>query len=513
MLFLVPWTLLVLIFPVLLLFLSFIRPVKQPHQLFFEHILQRITRYPKLKRSATEYRLFLFVIMLSIVALSQPVFLSNKSKKQSFTPLVIALDISNSMRKNDIYPNRFSFAKKKIFSLLNKHPHIKASLLLFSREAYLAHPMSEDLDSIRYILSNLPLKFQAGSNLFALFEGAEQILKSYSSKNILLLSDGTSTDDFTKEKIYLKKHNITLNLLSINKEKKNSKLQELCSASGGVFISSTFSEDDISLLLKKILQHKQKYQKSPNTKASQKHQELFYYPLLLALVLLLFLLLKKYEFKRVLFSFLLLYLSNTLLEQEISASILDFKYIRDAKELYEKKEYHKALKAYEKLSPSREKDYNIANTLYKATKYQQAISHYKKALTKKSIFNATIYYNIANAYVHLQKFKKAKQHYIQSLHIQDERVTQENLEALLKFMKRKKAKKSLQREEEQLPKNRSSFVREIPEPLSSNYVIRLKNVVLSEEERWMKEIQKNKPIIFLQKLHTTRMSQNANSDD
>jgi hypothetical protein len=87
---------------------------------------------------------------------------------------------------------------------------------------------------------------------------------------------------------------------------------------------------------------------------------------------------------------------------------------------------------------------------------------------------------------------------------------EENLEILLlQIESQKKDHKELY----QLPKKMSSYSKELAEPPSSKYVVKLEHIVLSAEEKWLKMIQKNKPILFLQKLPTQRMSKNALEDD
>lgn len=510
--FLEPISLVSLSIPLLLLFVSLKKDNNKIEKIFAKDVLQKISLYPNLKSSSHNYKLFLLAISLFIISLSKPTLNSKYlTNNEITTPLLIALDISNSMNSNDIYPSRFSFALKKIYTIVDMHPNMRLSLLLFSRNAYLAYPMSEDLNALKYILKNIDKKLESGSNIFSALEGAKYILKPYSSKNILLLSDGASSSDFNEEEHYLRENNITLNALYINKNKNQmKKIKELCLSSRGTFSEYSFSNIDIRLLLHEIQKHAQSRELKENDLQNQHKIQLFYYPLALGVILILFIFLQKYEFKIISKILSILYASIFITQVESHAGLLDFKKLHDAKKFYEKKEYLSAIQVYKTLPQTKTLQYNLANSLYKNKEYKKAISIYKTSFYKSSDLNASIYYNIANAYFYLQKFSLAKKHYIKSLKIKDDIVVQENLNTLLLFMKTIRHKKK--DDKYKLPKNMSSFSKEIPEITDSRYRIKLKNVVPSEEDRWMKIIQNDKPTIFLQKLNTKRMSKNVNDD-
>jgi len=458
------------------------------------------------------YPLLLLVLALFIIALAKPVLPLKSSSKNSMTPLVVALDISPSMIQTDVYPNRFTFAKTQIKRLLNESQNLRVALLLFNRDAFIASPLSEDLDSFVYILSHLETKFQGGSNLFAALEGSELLLHKYKAKNILLVSDGTSSRSFTQEALYLQKHKLILHTLYVSKEvPKSSALKELSLKSAGSFTHANFSDKNIKTVLKQIAKHSQKI----HTRATNKqvYKELFYYPLLLAVVLLLILFTSRYDFHK-LKSFVLV-LSLTLLYQTtpLNANLLDFKHIYDAKEFYKNKEYPQAIELYRSLKQTPQVQYNLANALYKAKMFTQAIQTYKQIKSSDKNLNAIIYFNIANAHFSLGEYKLAKKNYVLSLKLEDDLTTQENLNRVLTLLKQAKHPKSSKEDKHILAKTRSSYTRESPKETSSNYTVQVHHLVPSEIELWEKKIQNAKTPIFLQKCKTTRRSQNADKDD
>lgn len=69
--------------------------------------------------------------------------------------VIIALDISRSMLCDDVSPNRLSFAKKKIHSLVKKLSCERIGLLLFAGSPYLVCPLTSDYDSFFMFLDQV----------------------------------------------------------------------------------------------------------------------------------------------------------------------------------------------------------------------------------------------------------------------------------------------------------------------------------------------------------------------
>ncbi len=65
------------------------------------------------------------------------------------------MDISNSMFANDIYPNRFEFAKRKFEELLGVLKSARVGILGFAQRAFLVAPLSEDYNSLRFLVKNM----------------------------------------------------------------------------------------------------------------------------------------------------------------------------------------------------------------------------------------------------------------------------------------------------------------------------------------------------------------------
>ncbi|MDF1880720.1 VWA domain-containing protein [Sulfurimonas sp. MAG313] len=515
--------LLLLIFPFVLLLVSF-KPSKNSLQkLFSKSVLIQLSVHKNDFSNALSYKLMLLSIMLFIVSLSRPVMHEERVlKEKGLSPLVIALDVSKSMYAKDIYPNRLSFAKEKIKTFMSSGIKMRVGLLLFAQDAYIAYPMSEDLQALSSSLEriNFNKRFKAGSNLFAALEGSAYLLRSYQTKNILLISDGGNSDDISAELEYLKQHHIVLHALSTATLKGavvpetashisalNPFIKELSEKSGGMYQNFSLGDKDISTILSHM--KKEIYFQS-KTSENQKYTELFYYPLGLGILLLLFAFSSFMVFVKITKSFLLIFFCSLLFMQtKVQAGLLDFVTIKKAQSTYMKKDYASSVLLYEKLAPSKELNYNIATALYKNKRYKKSLKVYNRALSKDLSLNAKIYHNMANAYVKTTKYKLAKKYYQKSIKLSNNTLSKENLQRVLQVLKQMQKKGKKEKKQKGLNKisvNKQDF--ELAP--SSDYEVRLEHLVLSQEEKWMKVLQKQGSPVFLQKIKTKRISKNAN---
>jgi Ca-activated chloride channel family protein len=113
--------------------------------------------------------------------------------------LLVLLDISGSMRAKDLKPNRISFAKLKIRSLLQQLQCERVGLILFSGTAFLQCPMTSDQGAFLMFLENVDPE-QISSGTTALDQALQKALETFKqvgqrkNKLVLLLTDG---EDFS----------------------------------------------------------------------------------------------------------------------------------------------------------------------------------------------------------------------------------------------------------------------------------------------------------------------------
>ncbi|MDF1878678.1 VWA domain-containing protein [Sulfurimonas sp. SAG-AH-194-C20] len=496
-----PLNLFLLVLPLLLLLYSFASKKQTLTSIFSPDILKTISVNSHLIQSALKYRLFLLVITLFVLALAQPVLKhSLSSEKEKSINLMIALDISKSMLKDDVYPSRLELALSKIKTLMNTKYKLRVGLLLFGESAYVAHPLSEDKKSLLFITKSINYSqiIENKTNLFSAIEGASIMFKSYNNKNLLILSDITSLQGFRDELDFAKDNNISINILSITKEPTYDSVT-----------SYTYSSDDINSIMNTLEQNTLAIKS--DVKGLNKVQ-LFYVPLLLALCLLLFIYASDLEFKTSVMQ-TIVFITLMSFSTQSRASILDFYHLSNAKSSYTQTNYESALVSYKKLPQTQVVLYNIATTQYRLELYDEAIKSYLKSIEKDDVFNARVYYNIGNAYVRIKKLHLAKKYYLKSLRLVKQKSTQENLEQVKRILSNQKHKIAKDKEDKyKLPQRISIEQKEPQGSLSSDYTVTLSKIVLSEEEKILQALKKQKPIIFLQKLDTHKRSKNVLQD-
>ncbi len=126
-----------------------------------------------------------------------------------------------------------------------------------------------------------------------------------------------------------------------------------------------------------------------------------------------------------------------------SASLLDFKYLDDAKEAYLKEDYKKAEELYKKVENENAR-FNLADTLYREKKYKEAIDVYNSINSKDLEFKKL--HNIGNSYAKLNKIDDAIKSYEEALKIKEDKDTRFNLELLKKKKKEEQKKKNKKKE-------------------------------------------------------------------
>jgi len=122
----------------------------------------------------------------------------------------------------------------------------------------------------------------------------------------------------------------------------------------------------------------------------------------------------------------------------LSASLLDFKYLEEAKEAYNDKNYTKAQENYAKVDND-EARFNEADSLYRQKRYKEAIEVYKNIVNPK--LEAKKLHNIGNSYAYMKKIDEAIKSYEDALKLGEDDDTKFNLELLKKKKEEQKKKK------------------------------------------------------------------------
>ena len=137
MIFLKPEYLYLMLPPAVLLFYLIITNKSNLDRIFDKTVLKRIKFDDDTLGRVGRNMMVAVAALLMIIALARPVKeIRDLNITQERVDLLLALDISRSMEAKDIYPDRLTFAKKKMVELIERFDEAKFAVIAFGREAF-----------------------------------------------------------------------------------------------------------------------------------------------------------------------------------------------------------------------------------------------------------------------------------------------------------------------------------------------------------------------------------------
>lgn len=146
---------------------------------------------------------FLALCVLAIfLALAGPQWGVEIAEAQgSFAQTVLAVDVSASMRAQDVKPDRLANAKRMLQMLVTHLKEERIGIIAFTSKAFIQCPITTDTEALNYFISSLQPDMLpvAGTSLAAPVELAARMLSAYSGqKALILLTDG---EDHTPQEL------------------------------------------------------------------------------------------------------------------------------------------------------------------------------------------------------------------------------------------------------------------------------------------------------------------------
>jgi len=219
----------------------------------------------------------------------------------------VAIDLSYSMDAKDIYPDRLTFTKSKINTLLNRLNGEKVALYGFANSGYLISPFTKDYERLKYLVKNLePIGIKRDkSDILALLKAVNSVQNNKSS---IIVFTSTDSKSITKAISYANSHNIKVNIYAVATKngttvkvdgkvlkdnfgnikifKLKSHIKELALTTRGRYFEYSLSDD-----INKIIDNIDKNSSIAGSKEDKK--ELFWIPLLIAFAFFVLSLFKK----------------------------------------------------------------------------------------------------------------------------------------------------------------------------------------------------------------------------
>lgn len=262
--------------------------------------------------------LFLAALGFVIIAWANPQIGSRLEEvKRQGVDVMIALDVSNSMKARDLQPNRLERAKQIISRLIDKLENDRIGLVVFAGQAYVQLPITTDYAAAKLFLSNIDTDLipTQGTAIGAAIRLANESFTSKDKKHkvLIVITDGENHEDdaleATKEAVEagVVVHTIGMgspdgtpiplsrnaNSQEFLKDNEGNTvltkldevgLEKIATEGKGKYIHSTSGDDGLNTLLDQIGRMEKK---SFGTKQYTDYEDRFQYFLAIALVLLL----------------------------------------------------------------------------------------------------------------------------------------------------------------------------------------------------------------------------------
>lgn len=280
-------------------------------RIFDEKVLKRLSATDESMPLVVRNLLMLLALFLMIVAMARPVVeKGDKTVEVEGLTILTALDISGSMRSTDVYPNRLTFAKKKMNTFFDTMPSDEIGVVAFAYSSFVLAPFSSDKETLKMMVEGVDDSYiNMGSTDFsALGELAGSLLEKKKPKIFVLFTDGGDEEAIAGFAEILKDHEIDLYAVLVGTDKgapvidengkpftledgtiaitqRNDALGELAKENDGAYVVAGNGKDDIVQLASVI---RSKYQQQQQGEVTVKERvEYFYYPLGAGLLFLL----------------------------------------------------------------------------------------------------------------------------------------------------------------------------------------------------------------------------------
>ena len=401
------------------------------------------------KRKNLLFVTHLLILALIIITLSRPVIEEGLQESRiEANDIIIAVDVSYSMKAKDIAPTRYDFAKETIHALLEGNAKDNIMLVAFTINPLLLSPPTTDHVLISQALKSLRPEYilTKGTSLKKLF--AKLSAMPNTDKTLILMTDGGEDASAQTLAAQLQQSDLHLITLALGtkegdmienedgtmlKDKDqhlvvsriNPMLEILTSLAEGTYLTASGTPKATAEALQSAMDA-QKQQTQEISKMQYQYTELYQVPLFIALILFLMLHTRASRYLLILF---------TLFGFQLQASVWDGYYLHKAYDAYAVQDLNAAKKALKKVDlPSLQSQFALANTYYKQQNYKKAITVYHSIRSTHVKIKQKLYYNIANAHAMLKAYDKAKLYYTKALQLGSDEDALYNLKlvALLK---------------------------------------------------------------------------------
>lgn len=160
------------------------------------------TLFPEASRAKRVWKFILYCIafgFLVIGIVNPQIGTKLEEVKRKGADIMICLDVSNSMKAEDLQPNRLEKAKQAISKLINKLEGDRLGIIVFAGEAYVQLPITTDYSAAKMFLEsiNTDMIQSQGTMISKAIDKAMESFGKDEGKNkaIVIITDGESHED------------------------------------------------------------------------------------------------------------------------------------------------------------------------------------------------------------------------------------------------------------------------------------------------------------------------------
>ncbi len=423
-----------------------------------EYSSKKIPLHPKiiLEMGRTPWRRLLLFMALGwmVFALARPVTLQSRSiEAPALGSIYLAIDASRSMMATDRQPNRYSFAKSAIESLVANDKGHKFALIAFTTNAFILTPPTEDREILHAALESFRPDYVLthGTSIETLLRYLAKL--GGDEKNLVIFSDGGDGEDLDTLVTVAKKNRIRIYGVACGtrhgskipdvegwlRDKngrlvismQNPLLERLTLASGGVFIDES-SPEGVADALISSLERDSGIQKGVQR---VRYSDWFWLPLGVAILFLLVGTIAIPKWRR----FIALFPFLGLLHAD--AGPLDLYRLQKGYDLYNHQKYEAAVKVFDSIDPPLlESRYAQASALYRMGAFKRAGRLFSSCRSARPEVQQRIWYNLGNCAVKLGRYKSARDYYVKALQIGPDPDAKANLVKVLFAIEKERRK-------------------------------------------------------------------------
>ncbi|MGZ8546520.1 MAG: vWA domain-containing protein [Sulfuricurvum sp.] len=403
----------------------------------------------QLWRMDTSQKWLLLSIALVILSLARPVIPQKPLEiEQAGKDVILAIDLSYSMRGTDVTPSRLEEAKKILIETVRAHPKDRFGVIGFTTHAIVLSPLTKDTELLEHLFGALDETqiITKGTDVMSALVLSRKMSHA-SSPLVILLTDGGDETNYDQEAQFSHDNRLRVNIVmlasqngstlptdkgSVLKDEKghivvsarNDAINEIAHMSDGKVV---FNGEELHDLIADA-----GYEDFTGSSSVNDNQELFAFPLWLALAA--FVLVMTSLGERV-SKFLVVALA--FIGISANAGVLDFVYLNKAFQEYNRKNYEYSAQLFEKIDTN-EARYNRANALYNAGKYQEALMQYQQIKSNDMVFKSQLYYNMGNCHIRLGEFENGRNAFLKSLTLNYTKEADDNLRFIAQAQEKKR---------------------------------------------------------------------------